>query len=267
MTLYVERSGAGSPLLVFVHGFGCSHEDWSAQRRALEARHEVVACDLPGHGRTPGRVQDAGVEHFAREVAGLLSRPAVLIGHSMGCRVVLQAAAYKPDAVRGLVLVDGSRVGMGDPARARETVAQQLGAVGYGAFIDAFFVSMIFRPLPQREALLARAKRLPEDFGRALFLDIVRWDAAALDAALAAVRAPLLAIQSTAMNAERKRVTLRAGESSPWLDLLRARVRGARIEIIPGVGHFTQLEAPDEVSRLIGDFAGRLQTPTPHTPR
>jgi pimeloyl-ACP methyl ester carboxylesterase len=256
--MYVERSGAGSPTLVFVHGFGCAHEDWSAQRRALEARHEVVACDLPGHGRTPAKLEDASIAHFAREVTALLSRPAILIGHSMGCRVVLQAAAYKPDAVRGVVLVDGSRVGVGDPTAAQRAVAQQLDAVGYGAFIDAFFVSMIFRPLPNRDALLARARRLPEDFGRALFLDIVRWDAAELDSVLAAVRAPLLVIQSTAMNAERKRVTLRAGESSPWIDLLRAKIPAARVEIIPGVGHFTQLEAPDEVSRLIGGFAGRL---------
>ena len=256
--MYVRQSGAGAPPLVFVHGFGCASEDWDAQRRSLEARHSVIACDLPGHGRTPGSVSQAKVEAFGREVAGLLKEPSVLIGHSMGCRVALQAAALNPDNVAGIVLVDGSRVGMGDPAVAQRTVAEQLDAVGYGKFIDAFFVSMIFRPLPNRDELIARAKRLPEDFGRALFLDIVRWDTAELDDALEAVRAPMLVIQSTAMNAERKRVTMKAGDTSPWLELIKTHVPQARISIIPGVGHFTQLEAPDDVSRLIGGFAARL---------
>jgi pimeloyl-ACP methyl ester carboxylesterase len=265
--IFAKRSGAGSPPLVFVHGFTCAHEDWEAQRRALEARHKVIACDLPGHGRTPGRVQDATIEHLGAEVAALLSEPSVLVGHSMGCRVVLQAAAYSPDNVRGLVLVDGSRVGVGDSAQAQEAVRAQIEAKGYAAFNEAFFAGMVFRPLPNAAALLERAKRLPEEFGKALFLDIVRWDAAELDAVLARVRAPLLVIQSTAMNAERKRVTLQAGDTSPWIDLLRAKVPATRVEIIPGVGHFTQLEAPDDVSRLIGDFAGTLRTATAQTPR
>lgn len=256
--MYTRRSGSGSPPFVFVHGFGCASEDWEAQRQALETRFEVVACDLPGHGRTPAAVEDARIEHFGRDVAGLLQQPGVLVGHSMGCRVVLQAAALRPEQVMGIVLVDGSRVGMGDPAVAQRTVAHQLDAVGYGKFIDAFFVSMIFRALPNRDELLARAKRLPEDFGRALFLDIVRWDAAELENVLEAVRAPMLVIQSTAMNAERKRVTMKAGDTSPWLELIKTHVPQARISIVPGVGHFTQIEAPDEVSRLVGRFAERL---------
>lgn len=256
--MYVKRSGSGIPPLVFVHGFGCASEDWDAQRRSLEGKHEVIACDLPGHGRTQAMVKDARIEHFGREVAGLLQQPSVLIGHSMGCRVVLEASKINPDRVMGIVLIDGSRVGTGDPDVAQRTVAQQLDTVGYGKFIDAFFVSMIFRPLPNRDELLARAKRLPEDFGRSLFLDIVRWDAAQLDRTLEAIRAPMLVIQSTAMNAERKRVTMKAGDTSPWLELIKTYVPQARISIIPGVGHFTQIEAPDDVSRLVGGFAARL---------
>jgi pimeloyl-ACP methyl ester carboxylesterase len=99
---------------------------------------------------------------------------------------------------------------------------------------------------------------VPTDFGRALFLDLVRWDAAELDGALAKIQAPLLAIQSTAMNVERKRVTMAKGDTSAWLELLKGRVLGTRVEIIPSIGHFTQLEAPEEVSRLVGTFAVNL---------
>jgi pimeloyl-ACP methyl ester carboxylesterase len=149
--IYSKRTGAGTPPLVFVHGFGCSHEDWEAQRESLDDRHEVIACDLPGHGRTPGAVNDAGIANFGRQVARLLERASVIIGHSMGCRVALQAATLKPDKVAGIVLLDGSRVGQGDPFVAQEMVRNQIDAVGYPTFIDIFFLSMFLRPLPQNQ--------------------------------------------------------------------------------------------------------------------
>ncbi len=80
---------------------------------------------------------------------------------------------------------------------------------------------------------------------------MVRWDAAQVEGALAAVRAPLLVIQSTTLDADRKRVPLKAGETTPWLDLVRSRVPQARIEVIPGIWHFAQIEAPERVNALI----------------
>jgi pimeloyl-ACP methyl ester carboxylesterase len=64
-----------------------------------------------------------------------------------------------------------------------------------------------------------------------------------------------MAIQSTYLNAERKRLPLQAGQSSPWLDLIRQKTTNPRIEVLAGLGHFPQLEAADQVSRLISDFA------------
>jgi pimeloyl-ACP methyl ester carboxylesterase len=92
------------------------------------------------------------------------------------------------------------------------------------------------------------------EFGPRLWPSMARWDAAEMDAALAAVRAPLLAIQSTTRDAQLRRSALKAGQSSPYLDLIRSKVSGARIEVLAGVGHFAQIEAADEVTRLIGDF-------------
>jgi pimeloyl-ACP methyl ester carboxylesterase len=85
----------------------------------------------------------------------------------------------------------------------------------------------------------------------------VRWDATQLDAALAAVRAPLLVIQSTWITPERKRLPLRKGQSSPWLDLMRTKT--SHIYVVPHVGHFTQLEAPAAVNHLIAEFAAGVE--------
>ena len=78
-----------------------------------------------------------------------------------------------------------------------------------------------------------------------------------MDAAFAALRAPALAIQSTTRNAQLQRAPLRPGDTSPWIDYLRQR--GARVEIVPDTGHFTQLEAPDVVNRRIADFLRELK--------
>jgi pimeloyl-ACP methyl ester carboxylesterase len=76
-----------------------------------------------------------------------------------------------------------------------------------------------------------------------------------MERALAAVTVPLLVVQSTFVNPQRVRVALTPGESTPWLDLVRRQAPAARVAIVPGVGHFPQLEAPETVNRLIADFA------------
>ncbi|MDA0225577.1 MAG: alpha/beta fold hydrolase, partial [Proteobacteria bacterium] len=111
--LHHIRFGAGDPALVFVHGFACSHSDWAAQVPHFAPTRAVLACDLRGHGATPGRAEECTLENYGADVAALVSalalKRAVLVGHSMGCRVVLEAARAAPDRVAGLVLVDGSR--------------------------------------------------------------------------------------------------------------------------------------------------------------
>jgi pimeloyl-ACP methyl ester carboxylesterase len=253
------RQGRGTPPLVFVHGFGCDHSDWHFQFEELKTKHEVVACDLRGHGETPGRPHECSIEHYGGDVAALVNNlelaPAILVGHSMGCRVVLEAARLAPERVAGLVLIDGSRVATGDPDAAEAAAQAAIDKAGYVAWAQNLFTQMFLQPSPQAAALVARALRQPVEIGAALWLRVARWDAAQLDAALAAVHAPLMAIQSTWINTERRRLPLQKGQTSPWLDLLRERIANARIEVIPGLGHFTQLEAPERVNQLIAEFA------------
>jgi pimeloyl-ACP methyl ester carboxylesterase len=87
-----------------------------------------------------------------------------------------------------------------------------------------------------------------------LWPSMARWDAAEMDGALAAVRSPLLVIQSTTRDAQLRRSPLKAGETSPWLAHLEKKISGLKIEIVTGVGHFPQLEAADTVNRLIAGF-------------
>jgi pimeloyl-ACP methyl ester carboxylesterase len=259
--LHYERTGAGAPPLVFVHGFGCAHEDWRPQVEAFGVRHTTVACDLRGHGQSPGEPASCSIETYGADVAALLRalnlRGAILVGHSMGTRVVLQACLDAPDRVAGLVLVDGSfQAAAGE--RAEGDVRRAIAAAGFVQFAGGLFEQMFFAPGATADRIRARAARLPEAVGAALFPRMVGWDHRNMAAALGRVDVPLLVIQSTMMTPERKRIPLAPGANVPFFELIRSRAPHAQIEIVPGVGHFTMLEAPDVVNRLLADFVARV---------
>ena len=269
-------AGTGGPPVVFVHGFACDATDWHAQVDSLKTRTTVVVCELPGHGLSPGTPAECPgtpaectIEAYGAAVGRALTElklpPAFLVGHSMGCRVVLEASRAEPDAVSGLVLVDGSRIGEGDAMAAKWAMAEELAGDGYVRFVRQFFESM-FVPSSDRalaRAIIDRALRLPTAAGRTLLTDLAGWDAREVENALDSIRVPLLAIQSTTLDTARERVSLEPGQSSRWLDLVRAHVPQAIIEMLPGSGHFPQIELADEVTALIADFALDDQPPIP----
>jgi pimeloyl-ACP methyl ester carboxylesterase len=170
----------------------------------------------------------------------------------MGCRVVLEAARLVPKRVSRLVLVDGSRNAAGDPDTAEKNARETVEKLGYAAFAETLFRQMFFKSSRQADAIVARAVKGSAAFGPELWPRVTRWDAGSMDAAFAALRVPVLAIQSTTRNAQLQRAPLKPGDTSPWLDYVKSK--GAKVEIIPDTGHFTQLEAPDQVNRLIREF-------------
>ena len=242
--------------LIFVHGFACTHADWQPLLAHFGAAHPVFAPDLRGHGATHARPEDCSIETYGADIAALLEgkdlRGAVLIGHSMGCRVVLQAFLNAPQRVAALALIDGSTRGTGgDPAAAEQAGQAAIAGLGYAEFQRRLFGGMFLAPSALSEAIVQRAMALPQAVGATLHPRIARWDTTHMERALAAVKVPLLVIQSTSVLAGDKRVPMQAGETSPWLDLVRRHAPQAQIEIIPGMGHFPQLEVPQEVIKYL----------------
>jgi pimeloyl-ACP methyl ester carboxylesterase len=157
-------TGEGRPPIVFVHGFGCAHADWDAQVAHLSPRHQCVAVDLRGHGATPGTAADCSIERYGADVAEVMRAlalpPAVLVGHSMGCRVVIEAALQVPAQTAGVILVDGSQF-----AAAMAAVLRQRFATpdGYATMVSGMFRDMFTAKSDQlvAESVVARVGRLP----------------------------------------------------------------------------------------------------------
>src|SRR5690349_20138743 len=99
----------GLPAILLLHGAGMDHSVFALQARAL-AHHgrNVLALDLPGHGRSEGPALDS-IAAIAEWVLRAASAAGIerlhLAGHSMGALVALEAAARGADRVEALALL------------------------------------------------------------------------------------------------------------------------------------------------------------------
>lgn len=259
--LYYERHGAGRPPLVFVHGGYCSHGDWVNQVAALQQDFTIVTLDLPGHGASSGECGAFTVKHAAKCVTDLIGElklaPAIILGHSLGARVVLQAAADQPSAILGVVLLDGSRL-RSSPASAAETPPELSDEMMKQFMISSFETMFCEKTGPvlrnQINAML-QATSVPDMVS--FFKAVENWDIEELEPTLTKIGAatPVLAIQSTFHDHASKRASLEnMAATTPWLELLKSRLRNLQIAIAPGLGHFHMIEAPDQINGPIRSF-------------
>lgn len=97
------------PTVVFIHGAQNDHSVWAQQSRYF-AHHgfNVLAVDLPGHGRSKGAALTS-VEALATWLLALLDatgvQTAMLVGHSMGSLIALEACGQAPARVSKLALL------------------------------------------------------------------------------------------------------------------------------------------------------------------
>ena len=97
---------------MFVHGVCCDGRFWDGQVNHFAPHYTVVRLDLAGHG-TSGRDRPQWtMSAFGQDVVAVVEQlrlaQVVLIGHSMGGAVIVEAARRLPTAVIGLVGVDVS---------------------------------------------------------------------------------------------------------------------------------------------------------------
>jgi len=103
---------AAGKVIVMLHGSGQNHLTWVLQSRYFAYRgFAVLAPDLPGHGLSGGAPLET-IEDMTAWVVAILDslkvESAILVGHSQGCLVAMEAAARYPARVKGLALIAGA---------------------------------------------------------------------------------------------------------------------------------------------------------------
>jgi 2-hydroxy-6-oxonona-2,4-dienedioate hydrolase len=224
--IHAVAVGEGRPV-VLVHGFGVSGTYMLPLARALASSFSAIAPDLPGQGRSaplPGRISIGGLAAALGawvEANGLI-RPA-FVANSMGCQVVTQLAATRPERVGPMVLV-GPTI---DPAR--RGARHQL----FGALRDAFH-----EPL----SLIAIAARDEARVGLRTLLSTAR---VALDDPIEE-RLPLI---------EQTTVVVHGGEDRfvgrEWSEDVAALLPRGRLVVVPGEPHAVHYTRPDLVAAIV----------------
>lgn len=250
-TVYAHTGGRdfdpALPVAVLLHGAGMDHTAWSLQTRWLAHRGlSVLALDLPGHGRSGG-VPLASVRELADWVAALLDalgvERATLAGHSMGALVALDTAARHGGRVAGLALFGVAERMPVHPDLLALAATDQPDAVelvvGWG-FGPRGHVGG--SPVPGMALLPAGRRLLQRARPGVLGVDLSLCNAygGAVEAA-AAVGCPTVLVLG-----DGDRMTpAKAGRA------LASRIAGARVELLPGVGHMIMSEAPVPSARAI----------------
>src|SRR5215471_35911 len=103
INLYFETHGAGRPLILLHGGLG-SGEMFGPIMLALTERHQVIAVDLQGHGRTADIDRPIDIRLMAGDIAALIDHLGLdqpdLVGYSLGGGVALHTAVKYPAKIR-----------------------------------------------------------------------------------------------------------------------------------------------------------------------
>ncbi len=247
------------PSVVLLHGgpFGYDHSYFKPHLDWLADHAQVVYLDLRGHGRSaPTNLDEWSLERCADDVAAVcglvgVHRPVVL-GHSMGAPVALLCAIRHPELAGGVVVVSG--FGRWDHARLveafRAVAGDEVAALADRSYARGGEVSdeewarvfAAFGPsVPDAETLARRVGHPdlgPGGMDRVLEVDL-------LDQ-LADVETTTLAVTGSA-----DPVTPVAAAEEIVSSLTPGR---ARLEVLPGAGHFPWLDRPDELRTVLARF-------------
>jgi pimeloyl-ACP methyl ester carboxylesterase len=239
--------GKGSPAIVLVHSIGGDRSDWARVAPILASHHRVILVDLPGHGQSPPPEGEPTVEAAAAALGRTLAERrvehAVLVGHSYGALVALQAALDQPKRAAAVVVVDASSFSSADSDRV--AAATQVLRERYSVFLSAVYSTMS-RDEARGESLMVRAMRVPQPVLTGYFLDAWRED---LRPRLRALKTPVHVIATEGM--------WPAGES--WSS---ARIRlgyetagTAEGHRVSGSGHAVAADQPDSLAAIIESIA------------
>ena len=232
---------SGSPPIVFVHGMVGHTGFWNTTLAACADRRRAVAVDLRGHGNSKAPSDwDYGVDACATDVFMVMDalglEQGVLVGHSYGACVVTAAAARRPDRVRRLVLVDppGDFTRLPDAVRQEELVPflASLDTDGWRSVVEGAFERALAGSTPGAAASVrARLATMPRDAIRGMYQSMMHFEAvAALERYLAAPGTSVHAVLAP-MNA--------------WPFSLHNLLPAITTSVVPDVGHWLMLDAPD----------------------
>lgn len=271
--LAYHLSGSGETLLL-VHGMAGSSASWRNVLPALSSRYRVLAPDMPGHGASAKPRGDYSLGAYAATLRDLLAALEIervtVVGQSLGGGVALQLVYQYPELCERLVLISSGGLG-----REVSWMLRLLSAPGSelllpllappfvrtaGNAVGAWLGSKGPRAGAVEEMWSAYAS-LSEAPSRRAFLRILRSVVDPGGQAVSATNRLYLSAQLP--------MQLIWGERDPIIPVAHGlatheAMPASRLDVLPGVGHFPHVEAPDAVVEIIDAFMSSTAAATLH---
>jgi pimeloyl-ACP methyl ester carboxylesterase len=231
--IHYDVGGQGEQALVFVHCWSCDRGYWSNQVEEFSKDYTVVTLDLGGHGESGMNRKTWTLQAFGADVAAVVNKlglkQVILVGHSMGGPVCVEAARLLPGKVVAIIGVDTFQ----DFGR-RFTPEQIAGFTAqfkadFPTFTAAWIKNM-FPPTADSSLVTHVATDMasaPPDVAIGAMQSMLQYDGVA---ALKDMRVPIRGI-----NSDRQPVNVEGN---------KAASASFEVTMMSGVGHFIQLEAP-----------------------
>ncbi|MDG1050765.1 MAG: alpha/beta fold hydrolase, partial [Planctomycetota bacterium] len=253
LSMAYSLMGEGRPI-VLIHGWCGNGAQWAGAATALARSYRVVVVDLVGHGASAGQARAKwSVEAYGDDVARLLEseglQGAVLVGHSMGGPVALEAAVRASDRVAAIVGVESLHrlAGEADPARMAPYVTR---------FKDNFPAAM-----GEFTSALLREESPPEVKARILA------DSTACEPSMAVALVEYFGTYDPKPAARFIDIPVRCinAQATPTdVEGNRALLSSFDVELFGETGHWPHLEAPRRFEAVLeGLLAELLQAPEP----
>lgn len=266
LRLAYEDAGAG-PTILFVHGWAMSGRVWRYQREALTTGHRVISLDLRGHGASPPPDAGPTLDDFAADIETILTRldlnEVTLVAWSMGVSAALRAFPAVRERLAGLMFVGGTpRFTAGDgfphglPPEEARGMALRLRR-NYGRTMEEFFRGLF----AAEEVDDGRYRQIVQDIVKGAPLPEPRTAIRSLESlATADLRHLLAAVDRPTLLVHGRSDRTCLPEASRFM---ADRIAGARLELLPGLGHAPFLSRPELFNRLLREFAA---CSSPHRP-
>jgi len=248
--LAYDAAGDGPPLIL-IHGFTLDRRMWDSQMAALTGVARVIRYDLRGFGGSslPDDQRYRHTDDLAALMDHLGIEQADLMGLSLGGAVAVDFALAHPARVRSLILLDAVLNGFdwSEENQARDrAVFQRAREAGIEAGKRAWFLHPLFESLMMHTDAAVQFEKIVDDYSGWHFVNrnpLIFEDPPAAQR-LAEIGAPTLVIIGELDLLDFRRVADRLAEGIP----------GATKVTLAGAGHLPNMEAPDEVNRLVIDF-------------
>jgi pimeloyl-ACP methyl ester carboxylesterase len=246
-----EAQGQGPATLVLVHGWNCDRTYWRQQMDSFP-EYRVIAVDLAGHGQSGKNRTDWSITNFARDVAAVIraedARNVVLIGHSLGGPVALEAGLLVPDRVIGVIGVEAFYDVWGEPGFAKAVDGLR---PDFKANTRAFIRKAMFlptSPAPLADSIADAMAAVPPEIALPAIDSLLAWSKNRQAAAASELRAPAGLI-------------LVAGGSAGTAKFQRSREGLPELGVseIPGTGHFVMLEVPGAFNAKLREMLSRVK--------